>query len=168
MLRAVGALGVLLGALWGCGEQVSRERRCIRQLRGLAEALCAMERELRERSSPMEVLLREARRAGGAAAARILDCIALKNLENEDLSTQWRNMARNKALHLNEAERSLLARPGAVLGRCGVEEQCACLASAASALGQRAQRREAALGERRRMWYTLSLSAALLAVVTLL
>lgn len=168
MIRAFGAVGVLLGAVWTCQEQVRRERKCIRQLRGLSEALSAMERELRERSSAMEVLLREAQRVGGEELSRIFGRITLKNLETADFSTQWNNMASNTALHLNQAERQLLERPGRVLGRCSVEEQCQCLASVGRELRERAGAREAALRERRRLWYTLSVSAALLAVVTLL
>lgn len=168
MIRAVGALGVLLGAVWTCQEQVRRERKSIRQLRGLSEALGAMERELRERSSAMDVLLREAQRAGGEELSRILGRITLNNLETEDFSTQWNNMASDTALHLNQAERRLLERPGRVLGRSAVEEQCQCLDSVGRELRERAEAREAALRERRRLWYTLSVSAALLAVVTLL
>ena len=168
MLSLLGSVGVLSGAVWACSQQLARERRHIRQLCALADVLETMERELHLSAPPMEVLLQRACSGSDERVRRVLCSISVASLENEPFLAQWESMARDNTLQLSEAERRVLVRPGGVLGRCGLEEQCACLSDTAGALRQFARQREAALREERRLWYTLSLSAALMVVIMLI
>ena len=164
----LGAGSVLLGALWTCEQQVRQERRHIQTLYSLADALEVMERALRRSAPPMEDLIREAIASSGGTVRQVLCQISLNTLESVPLSVQWKTMASNNALHLSPDEIRLFERPGTVLGRCGVDEQCACLGESVRELRRCARQREEALNSQRRLWYTLSLSAALLAVVMLI
>ena len=168
MLSLLGSVGVVTGAIWACSQQLARARERIRQLYALAGVLETMERELRLNAPPMETLLLRACQGADLCVRRVMCSISVVSLEMESFSSQWKNMARNNTLQLSEAERRALERPGEVLGCCGIEEQCACLTDAAASLHRFAQRRESALKEQRRLWYTLSLSAALLVVVLLI
>jgi stage III sporulation protein AB len=168
MISLLGGVGVVTGAIWACSQQLARERRHIRQLYALAGVLETMERELRLNAPPMETLLLMACEGADFCLRRLLCSISVVSLENASFSSQWKNMARNNTLQLSEAERRVLERPGNVLGRCGIEGQCACLADVAASLRRFTGQREAALKEQRRLWYTLSLSAALLVVVLLI
>lgn len=159
---------MVLGALWTCEEQVRRERKHIQTLHNLADALEAMERALRRSAPPMEELLRVAISSSRGEVRQILCQISLNTLESEPLSVQWTNMTSENTLHLSPDEIRLFERPGIVLGCCGTDEQCACLGHSARELRRCAHAREVALSGQRRLWYTLSLSAALLAVVMLI
>ena len=127
-----------------------------------------MERSLRRSAPPMEELLREVVDSAEGEVRSVLCRLSLNSLESAPFSAQWKRMTRNITLQLNEAERRALERPGTVLGRCGVEEQCACLGESERELRRFARDRELSLAEKRRVWYTLSLSAALLTVVELI
>lgn len=159
---------MLLGALWTCEQQVRRERRHIQTLHGLADTLEVMERALRLSAPSMEELLREAISSSSGRIRQELCQISLNTLESVPLSVQWKTMASNNTLHLSPDEIRLFERPGTVLGRCGVDEQCACLGESVRELRRCARQREEVLAGQRRLWYTLSLSAALLAVVMLI
>lgn len=167
MTSLLGCMGVLLGSVWMCSQQLRRERRHIRQLHALALALECMERELNLTAPPMEELLRAAVSSAGREIGGLLSEISVEALETETISVQWAAMTQSKALLLSEEERRALERPGSVLGRCGVEEQCRLLRASAQQLRSCAQGREASLMEKRKLWLSLSLSAALLAVLML-
>lgn len=164
----LGSVSILLGAVWTCEQQVRWERRHIRTLHNLADALEAMERALRLSAPPMEELLREAVSTGQGEASRIFDRLSLETLDIEAFSVQWKTMASDNTLYLIPDEIRIFERPGTVLGRCGADEQCACLADSVRELRRCARQREEALAGQRRLWYTLSLSAALLVVVMLI
>lgn len=166
-LRLLGAMGILVGCGLLCAGVVHRERRHIRTLRGLSDGLIAMAQMLELSAPPMEELLEAAQRAD-RTTAEYFGRISLDNLEKHTLSDQWRRIAGDITLLLNEDEKRCFSAPGQVLGRCGGDEQSACLRAAAAELEQRAVRRQAALEREQRLWYTLALSAGALGVVLLL
>lgn len=164
----LGSTCVLVGSAWACAQQLHGERVHLRQLHALASALEAMGRELQWSACPMEKLLKTACSSTDGEIRALMSALSLQNLEYKSISEQWIDMTRNKTLHLNTRERRILGRPGPVLGRCGVEQQCLVLSQTAQELRSCAEGWEGAMGEKRRLWYTLSISAALLLVVMLL
>jgi stage III sporulation protein AB len=167
MLKLLGAAGVLTGSGLLCAQRLRRERGHIRQLYAFAAALRAMEQRLALCQPPMEELLSAAREAAPEIAL-VLARISINQLENEDFSRQWENMTSDSALQLSEEEKRPIRLLGSLLGSSGAAEQCAALAQTAQQLERFARRRQEALEGRRRVWYTLALSAGALAVVMLI
>ncbi len=168
MVKLAGAIFVLTGSWLVSVQKVAQERRHIRQLNGLSAGLEAMRRQLLLCAAPMEELLLSAERCGGDRISGFFQAISLSELEKKPFAVQWDSAAEAAELLLTEEERRTLSEAGQVLGQAGLEEQCACLQAAAEALRTRAKERAQNLAQNRRLWYTLSASAGLLAVVTLL
>ncbi|MCD7838743.1 MAG: stage III sporulation protein AB [Clostridiales bacterium] len=167
MVKAAGAVCVLLGCLLPVCHRLRLEREHIAQLGALAQALDGMRRQLTICAPPMEELLAYAGRTPEGTVRRFFTALRLEELEQRPFVALWDGAIRSSGLALNREERETLSQVGQVLGTCGVEEQCDRLADAADTLRCYQTRRREALRGERRLWYTLAASAGLLVVLIL-
>ncbi|MCC8075584.1 MAG: stage III sporulation protein AB [Clostridiales bacterium] len=167
MVKAAGAVCVLLGCLLPVCQRLRLEREHIAQLGALAQALDGMRRQLTICAPPMEELLAQAGRTSEGVVGRFFAALRLEELEQRPFAALWDGAIHSSGLTLSREEREILSQVGQVLGACGVEEQCDSLADAAEDLRRCQTRRREALRGNGRLWYTLAASAGLLAVLIL-
>ena len=154
MLRLLGsalliAAGTLLG--WGRLSEMQRRAQCLREL---CDGLGRMETELETLQSPLREILSH------LTDLRFFRLVAA-GFGGEPFEALWRRAA--AAMPLSSEERSALAAPGAVLGRCDAERACAELGLARAELSRRADALEREIAVRGRRF--AGLGAALGAIV---
>lgn len=167
MVKAAGAVCVLLGYLLPVCQRLRMEREHIAQLGALTQALDGMRRQLTICAPPMEELLAQAGRSPECHVRQFFAALRLEELEQRPFAALWDGAIQESGFSLNQEERETLSQVGQVLGTCGTEEQCDRLANAAEALRCCQTRRREALRGEARLWYTLAASAGLLAVLIL-
>lgn len=152
-----GGLLVLGGALSGrmrCAE-LERRRRC---LLDLADALGRLQGELEALQSPL-----------GELFARLSDIpffrLVSAGFGDGPLEALWRRAA--EAQPLSAEERSALAALGPVLGRCGVQRQCAEIGLARRRLSEAAAAAEREITERARRFPLLGAALGAIAAAVL-
>ena len=143
------AAGTLLG--WGRLSEMQRRARCLREL---CEGLGRMETELETLQSPLRELLSH------LTDLRFFRLVAA-GFGGEPFEALWRRAA--AAMPLSPEERTALAAPGAVLGRCDAPRACAELALARTALSARCDALEREIASRGKRF--AGLGAALGAIV---
>ena len=153
-----GGLLVLGGAMLGrmrCAE-LERRKHC---LRGIAAALGRLQGELEALQSPL-----------GELFPRLSDCpffgLVSAGFGDGPLEELWRRAA--EAQPLSAEERAALAALGPVLGRCGVQRQCAEIALARRRLSESADAAEREIAERARRFPILGAALGAIAAVVLL
>lgn len=158
---------MILGCLLPAIQHMGQEGRHIRQLAAAAESLDEMRRQLAICAPQMEEVLAAASGSQEEAVGKFYRSIHLEDLEEQPFSGLWDKALRTSGLLLDVEELRVLSSVGQILGRYDQEEQCGKLESAAAELRRCQRRREEALRANRRLWYTLSASAGLLAVLIL-
>lgn len=162
MLRWLGASLILCAGLLARQTLLGARRGMQRTRRELADALEAMEAEIRALLTPLPTLLR--RKRGSAADAFF--AAAAAGLEHGEMPAEaWRGAAR--VLTLPEEERQMLAAAGERLD--GTEDGvCASLALAASSLRRAYRQNEEKRAEQERLTTSICVCISLFLAVLLL
>lgn len=167
MLKLLGSVLVMAGALWCGAGAVGQLRRRVRALENLRAGLVWMEEELAFRLTPLPKLLEHlGREQTGAVALFFQDALAgLRQDPEEGLRQSWRQAMVRRLDFLREEERQVLMEVGRTLGRFDAKTQRQALAQAARRLDAI---RAGAEGESKRLGRVYaSLSFALGAAVVL-
>ncbi len=170
MLKLLGGLLIMAGALW-CGvSAVERLRRRVRVLEDLRASLVWLSEELTFRRSPLPKLLEQlARERSGPVELFYREALAGLSQDPEGgLQQSWRRAMVLQLDFLREEERQVLVEVGKTLGRYDAGAQAQVLAQAARRLETiRAQAGEEARGLGR-VYTALSLAAGAALVLMLL
>lgn len=167
MIKIGGAVCVVLGCLLPAIQYVGQEHRHVRQLAAVAESFDKIRRQLNACAPQMEEVLATAARSQEETVGNFYRSIHLEQLETRPFSDLWDQALYTSGFLLDAEELSILSGVGQILGRYDCEEQCDKLESAAAELRRCQSQRKETLCARRRLWYTLSASAGLLAVLIL-
>lgn len=167
MLKEVGMVCVLVGAV-ALGVQCVRRRQLEQtQLRQFFAAFYGMERELRCRSPDLVDLLEQASwQTGGTVGQFFQDCqAALCQLEAHAFDAIWAEQLTQTPFQLNPNAREAIRTVGAVLGRYDTDTQCRALQYAGETLEAMWKMGETTLRKRNQLSMTLSVAGGLLVLV---
>lgn len=162
MLRWFGGVLIVLGGVLARQRLVEGERLTQKTRRELAEALEAMEQEIRLLLTPVPKLLR---RRYGETADAFFASVSRALERGAPLAEGWRASA--EALALPPPERAQVASLGRSIGG-GEESVCASLTLTATTLRRQYEEAERERSKRERLKTTLCLSASLLLLILLL
>ena len=168
-MRLLGAALVAAGSGWMGWSAATRLRRRARDLEDLAEGLAQLCRELERDNPPLPDLM--ARLTGtcrGCAADLFYGCAgALDGLDREPFSAAWVRLIRERRELGADGQRALEPL-GAVLGRCGLEDQRRAVELARDRLAHLSRQWEECWRQQGRVCLTLGLSGGAVLVILLL
>lgn len=164
MLRLLGSVCVMAGAVSFGGQRVWRRRQEQARLRQFFTALYRVERELRCRSPDLADLLQAAAEETSGMVQRFFRACqsGLDQAEGEAFATIWREGFQQAAFSLPPPVEGLLLSLGGVLGRYDRMTQCQVLRYTAQTLEQRWKTEEATLQKRDQLSMTLSVAGGAL------
>lgn len=170
MLRAAGAVCVLLGAAALGYSAVQRLKERAQTLSRLIGALGYLEEELSFRLTPLPALLEAlARQTEGAAGQFFGGCLdGMRAAPQGGLRTSWRQAVGDHLGVLREEARETILSLGDTLGRYDGEEQRQALRQTAARLERLRQQSEEERARLGKVYATVSLAAGAMAVIVLI
>lgn len=169
MLRGLGAVLVLGGALWAGRQAAGELSRRVRTLRALTDGLAWLERELSFRLSPLEPLLRKlGERTEGAAGEFFRRCARAAQESDGAFSDEWRAAAETLRGLLPGRAVDSLTRLGEGIGRYDWREEQKLLSLTREELGDVLAETAAESARQSRLYRTLSAAAGAALVVLLI
>ena len=167
MLKGLGMVCVLVGAV-AFGVQCVRKRQLEQaQLRQFFNACYGMERELRCRSPDLAELLEQASRQTGGTVRQFFQACqaALCRLDAHAFDEIWTEQLTQTPFQLNTNAREAIRTVGTVLGRYDTDTQCRALRYAGETLEAMWKTGETTLRKRNQLSMTLSVAGGLLVLV---
>lgn len=167
MLKGLGMVCVLAGAVT-LGMQCVRRRQLEQaQLRQFFAAFYEMERELRCRSPDLAELLGQTSRQTGGIVGRFFQACqaALCQLDAHAFDAIWVEELAKNPFQLTHNAREAVRTVGTVLGRYDTDTQCRALRYAGKTLEQIWKTGETTLRKRNQLSMTLSVAGGLLVLV---
>ena len=170
MLRAAGALAILLASLSLGLNELRERRRHLESLRRLCSALSLLEAELGTNGNPLADVFRELRLRSEGEARRFFSLLseAFVLLDKMSFPEIWREAALRCFPDLTSTETAELLHLGSVLGKYELSRQCAAVSRCAAFLQGECERLSERCRSESKLLFTLPVSLGVLLIILLL
>lgn len=168
-LKLFGALLIFTASIYIAAQRVKEQRKRIICLSDLLSSFRLMRSELSAAAPEMDGLCRVLKEAGGEYSALFYSVLIkrLDELGDKSFSELWADAADLCLSPLNAVEQRELKKLGSFLGRYELDKQTEALKCCIDKLSDSLELEEKLFGEKRKLSYTLALSAGALLIIIL-